>query len=261
MSIVRTVLRMSAVYALHNATWADDRVYDSDNRPLVDALTNETQPYITVYTDEDVRTDMSGRDIYQSTRSLILALEFGVAATVTDSSGDKQITIPATDEGMEVAVDILESQILNRLFGNVDSPWHDIIQDLVLRVVRIRSPRSASAERGARWAARQLSIQCDVISDPIRGLVLRDDHPIMRFIALAMTQSPTAPAAQLISNLLGSDIEPDWHLAQAWLGLTDAGVRSMGIAPLIKGDHTAPQLVEVDPAQEEWEYPVPSPED
>ena len=76
--------RMSAVAALRGSTWADDRVFDSDNTPLSQALTLNAaaKPYIVVYTDSDSRVDQNGTDVYGMTRELNLVLEIGVASKV-----------------------------------------------------------------------------------------------------------------------------------------------------------------------------------
>jgi hypothetical protein len=85
MSIIRPILRMCAVAALRERTLAERRVFDSDNTPLADALAQEPEqakPYITVYTDEDIRPGVSGRDIYAAERNLSLVLEIGAASAV-----------------------------------------------------------------------------------------------------------------------------------------------------------------------------------
>lgn len=261
MSLIRPIIRMCAIGALRGNTWAGARVFDSDNTPLIDALSTDAQPYITVYTDEDNRLDISGMDIYGSNRSLSLVLEIGLATAVVVGTGGAQIRIPATDEGMEAAIDILESQAMSALFGDPLNPWAEILRRIVMRIYRILSPRGGSAERGTRWAARRLVFVCDVISDPAPGTVLPEHHPVRAFIELASGSSPMAAAASLITKLLNTTEAPDWRVAQAWLGLTEAGIRSTGLAPFGVPDETAADLLVVSPEQEEWQESVPSPDD
>ena len=80
MSIVRAVIRQCAVAALRQKTWAEERVYDSNNAPLVDALTvgQDGKPYIVVFTDQDNMTDVTD-GVYGSVRQLDLTIEMGVA--------------------------------------------------------------------------------------------------------------------------------------------------------------------------------------
>ena len=109
MSIIRPILRMCAVAALRERTLAEGRVFDSDNTPLADALAQEPEqakPYITVYTDEDTRPGVSGRDIYAAERNLSLVLEIGAASAVVTEKDGVILQIPATDAGLELAVDI-----------------------------------------------------------------------------------------------------------------------------------------------------------
>jgi hypothetical protein len=41
-----------------------------------------------------------------------------------------------------------------------------------------------------------------------------------------------AKAAELIAKVIETDVMPDWRTAEGWLGLSDRGVRALGIAPL-----------------------------
>ena len=130
MSIVRMLTRLTAVAALRGRTWASDRVFDSDNTPLSQALTlNEAaKPYIVVYTDSDSRPG-EGTDLYASERELALVLEIGVASKIKDGEvGDEKLNIPQTDEGMEIALDMVEHQALAALFGDPQNDWAELLK-------------------------------------------------------------------------------------------------------------------------------------
>jgi hypothetical protein len=206
MSIIRPILRMCAVAALRERTLAESRVFDSDNTPLADALAQEPEqarPYITVYTDEDTRPAISGRDIYAAERNLSLVLEIGAASAVVmkrdDGSNEIALQIPATDAGLELSVDIVESQALAALIGHPQSRWGELFRRLVLRIERVQGQRGGSAERGSRWAARQI-----------------------------------------IERALGPATALNWRQAQAWLGLTEQGIRATGIAPPLGVEEEVP---------------------
>ena len=236
MSIIRMLTRLSAVAALRGATWADDRVFDSDNTPLSQALTlNEAaKPYIVIYTDADNRIDVAGHDIYAARRELTLVLELGVASKITGATGDAMLQIPQTDEGMEIALDMVEDQTIAALLGDPKSDWAELLKKFILRIDRMNGQRGASADRDRRWAARQLGIVCDVCSDMPPGVPVPDDHPIRKFIEVA-NDHPEAHmehAAEICEALVSRGAAPQWEQVQAWLGVRRVGLRAIGLAPL-----------------------------
>lgn len=248
MSLIRTVIRLSAVQALTNSTWAQDRVYDSDNTPLVDALMNKgTKPYITVFTDEDVRADISGKDVYAANRRMHLVLELGVASATKLNNGTETLTIPATDAGMELAVDILEGQALRAVLTDPQSQWGQLISDIVLSVYRVNALRGGMAERGGRWASRQLTLFLDTLSDPAPGTVLGPNHPVTRFFTMASAVPAMADAVEFMRASLSGAAAPDWIQSQAWMGLTRRATQAMGIAPVLEQDDTAAVLTQYGP--------------
>jgi hypothetical protein len=247
MSIIRPILRMCVVAALRERTWAEDRVFDSDNTPLADALVTvpgTTKPYITVYTDEDTRTEIAGRDIYGATRNLTLVLEIGVASAVRVEGTDQvEIELPATDAGMELSVDMVETQALAALIGDPRSAWGELLRRIVVAIQRAPSQRGGSAEKGTRWAARQVVLVCDVIADPAPGTVLPEDHAVRTFITMAKTAPPElrlAGAGEIIENILNATATSSWEQAQAWLGLTEKAVRGIGVAPPLDVEEEVP---------------------
>jgi hypothetical protein len=236
MSVVRMLTRMSAVAALRGQTWADKRVFDSDNTPLSQALMlNEAaKPYIVVYTDSDNRMEQNGTDIYGMRRELNLVLEIGVASKVEGTTGDAQLKIPLTDEGMELALDMVEDQALAALFGSPNNDWSELLKSFVLRVERLTGQRGASGDRDRRWAARQIGIVCDVISDLPRGVPVPEDHPISRFIEVAKMhpEADMDHAADICAALASREGAPEWERVQATMGLRRVGLRAIGLAPL-----------------------------
>ena len=236
MSIIRMLTRLTAVAALRGKTWADERVFDSDNTPLAAVLTTNAaaKPYIVVYTDADNRQDVSGTDLYGSRRELNLALEIGVASKVEGPTGGAMLKTPLTDEGMEIALDMVEDQAVACLFGDPQSDWAELLKGFVMKVERVSGQRGASAERDRRWAARQLAIMCDVISDIPPGLPVPTDHPIREFITVAEAH-PEAGMEHIIpicEALVNRSVAPDWLQIQASMGLRRIALRAMGQAPL-----------------------------
>jgi len=228
--------RLTAVAALRGNTWADDRVFDSDNTPLAQVLTagSGAKPYIVVYTDADNRLDFNGMELYGTRREMNLVLEIGVASKVEGETGGEQIKTPLTDEGMELALDMVENQALAALFGDPQNDWTELLKSLVIRVDRINGQRGASAERDRRWAARQLGIVCDVVSDLPPGVPVPAGHPIQMFIEVA-ENNPEAGMehiGSICAALVNQKTAPEWERVQATLGLRRLGLRAIGLAPL-----------------------------
>ena len=229
--------RLSAVAALRGNTWAADRVFDSDNTPLAQALTlnSEAKPYIVVYTDADNRTEVQVTDLNNTRRELNLVLEIGVASKVEGDIGkDAVIKTPLTDAGMEMALDMVENQALDALFGNPQSDWAELLKGFVLNVIRISGQRGASADRDRRWAARQLSIICDVASDLPIGVPVPDGHPIRNFVIVAEAHPEAGMdhAAEICEAIVDQEAAPEWEQVQATLGARRVALRAIGLAPL-----------------------------
>ena len=81
MSIVRACIRLATVAALRDRLWPAD-IFDSDNRPLEEALTQEPRPYVVVFTDDDDYEDIAGNEVTAAARTLLLVIEFGIAAPI-----------------------------------------------------------------------------------------------------------------------------------------------------------------------------------
>ncbi len=249
MSVLRTVIRMCAVAACRDRTWAEGRVYDSDNTPLLDALSEQAQPYITVFTDTDTVQNIEGRDLYTGERRLQLVFEFGIAAAakVVDNEND-ELDIPQTDQGMEALVDILEGQIIAAVLTDPDSPFGELLRQMINKIERAPSTRGGSEDRQTRWAARQLILVCDTISPPAPGVVLPSTHLIKQFISLIRLPENAnlqmSQAGDLIEKVLTITAYPDWKQGQAWLALTKAGIHGTGITPMPEGDLTGHEVTD-----------------
>src|SRR4029077_7787012 len=170
-------------------------------------------------------------DLYGMRREMSLVLEIGVASKVEGKTGEVEIKIPLTDEGMEMALDMVENQAIAALFGDPQNDWSELLKGFVLRVERLTGQRGAAAERDHRWAARQLNIVCDVISDLPPGVPVPDDHPIRTFIEVA-NKHPEADmdhAAQICTAFAADKGASEWEQVQAMLGVRRLGLRAIGL--------------------------------
>ena len=225
-------MRLCTVAALRDRTWAENRIYDSENAPLHQSIKREPTPYIVVYTDDDDREEMEGFDYNGANRALAVIIEFGLACALEPTDGGPTIRIPATDGAFELALDMIERQIVHALLHDPFSLWGELWRRLASRLVeKTASKRGGSAEGGARWAARQLVLRVDTVADPPAGVVLRDDHPIKAFISEARASNDMRGAADLLDASLATTATSSWRQAQAWLGLTEAAARGLGLGP------------------------------
>jgi hypothetical protein len=236
MSVIRMLSRLCAVAALRGRTWADERVFDSDNTPLSQALMlNEAaKPYIVVYTDADNRLDIGGTDLYSVRREMSLVLELGVASKVEGATGGVQLKTPLTDEGMEIALDMVEEQSISALFGDPMSDWAELLKLIVIKVDRVSGQRGASAERDKRWAARQLTFVCDTLADLPPGVPVPYGHPIQQFTEVSKNNPEAGMdhASEICTALINRTAAPEWRQMQAMLGIRRLGLRAIGLAPL-----------------------------
>ena len=227
---------MCAVGALRSETWAEDRVFDSDMTPLAEAVLGQAaKPYIVCYTDIDsiAPVDPQARLYDGMNRDLTLTIEIGVASALRQMADDGTPTGPiaiqfaATDEGMEFAVDLIESQVIAALIGQPKSRWGELFKIIVPRVTKMQSRRGGQAERGIRFAARQVRLVLETLSEPVPGFVPPEGHFIRQFINLAreMPQSGVIDAAAGIETMLYRTATPDWRQAQAFLGVTEEGAK------------------------------------
>jgi hypothetical protein len=233
MSVVRSCMRLCTIAALRDRTWAENRVFDSDNAPLDQSIKEQPTPYVVVFTDDDEHEEIQGFDFVGSQRDMLIIIEFGLAAAITIDD-ERTIRIPATDGGFEIALDMLERQIIHALLHDPFSAWGELWRGLAMKLSqRASSKRGGSAEGGARWAARQLLLHVDTFADPPAGVVLPDNHPIRQFIAAARISAIQGmpAAAELIEASLATVPISSWRQAQAWLGLTEFAARGLGLGP------------------------------
>lgn len=242
MSLIRSVVRLCAVAALRDRTWAESRVYDSDSTPLLDALnkqTKQTKPYITVFTDEHALSEIYGRDLYTSDTRMSLVLEYGIASAaqvkVKDEEGTETVlNIPQTDQSLELLVDLIETQIIYALVSDPNSPFGELLRRMINRFVRVPSIRGGASDKTTRWAARQMTMICDVISSPPPGVVLYPDHPVRDFMTMARSAEylhlGMKEAADIIDKMINEVAAPEFRQGQAWQGLTEKGIQGTGIS-------------------------------
>lgn len=233
MSLARLVMRIAAARALRGATLAEGRVFDSAIAPIDQTIAEERQPILIVTTD-DHEMEVTGRDLFHGNVSCDLVIEAAIAARIEVATGDDAeatIVIPHTDEGMELALDIMEHQIMAALTRE-RSGWSRVWMKLVPRVSRRLSRRGASVEKGVRFAARQIVLTCDLIEAPSDGAPIAKGTAWADLLGVMATDADLAPIAAMLRNEIEGAPLNEWRRVANMLGIHQNTVNAVGIGPL-----------------------------
>lgn len=237
MGLIRFAVRQCAARALRGATLAEDRVFLSVIDPL-DTKIGETRAPMLIVNTDDHKTAAEGRDITGGEHHLDLVIEATIASKVVTSGVDGQgeaveVTIIEADSGMDLTLDILEHQITRALLA--PGLWPDLFRRFV-PVVHSRNSRRGSDASGVRWAARQITITCDALSEPVGGEALSAGSVWGDFIAAMEGDAALAPVAPLIRGVIDGDAR-EWVRGAAMLNISHDIAVEAGFAPMV----TTPQ--------------------
>ena len=247
MSVNRTLLRLLTVKAIANRTLAEDRVRDSDVSDLEQMVSVTPKPVVVVYTDDQPGT-YRGRDLFSmETGHTLLVLQLSIAGATRDAltpdqapldaasaaagPGEPKFYFPETSAGLELAIDIMERQVMASL-ADPGNPWGQLWMSFVLRLGKRQSFRGGSSQQGTRFAARQINIEVEAASDPVPGA---PPSPRYQAIIDAIAADPNADfagLAPLISAALTLRPLSELQRAMAALGLTSQGARAIGLTGL-----------------------------
>lgn len=228
MSLAAFALRLSAIQALRGATYAGERVFDSTIDPIDFLAQQERQPFIVVST-EDEEADIEGRDLLYPSRKIALLIEFGLASKV--DAGD--IDIPHTDAGLEASLNIMHRQIMRAL--TIGGAWADLFREFSPRIEKLVSRRMADApKQGARFALRQVVLTCDTLADPDYGAAPEAGTAWARLLSAMDGDPELADFATVLRDAIIGDPLPSWRRRQAALGISEAGLAAIGLAPVFE---------------------------
>lgn len=231
MSLARLAMRIAAARALRGATLAEGRVYDSAILPIDETIAEERQPILIVTTD-DHELEVTGRDLFHGNVSCDLVIEAAIAARVEVVGEESMITIPHTDEGMELALDLMEHQVMAALTRE-RNPWSRVWMKLVPRISRRLSRRGASVEKGVRFAARQIVLTCDLIEAPTDGAAVGEGTTWADFLSVMAADTDLAPIAQMLRSEIEGTPLADWRRAANMLGILRETVDAIGLGPVL----------------------------
>lgn len=239
MSLARLAMRLAAARALKGATLAGDRVFDSAIDPIDQTIAETRQPVLIVYTD-DQDADITGRDLMHARVSCDLVIEAAIAARVEmqmpdGEGGETSIVIPHTDEGMELVLDIIEHQALAALTRE-RSDWSRVWMKLVPKITKRMSRRGASSEKGVRFAARQITITCDLIEAPSDGAPIPATGTWADVLAVMAADAQLGPIAEMLRAEIEGEPIADWRRAANMLGIDLETADALGLGPVLDLD-------------------------
>ena len=235
MAIAALFLRLATVLSLRGRTMAGDQVSDSAISPVDQRIADQRRPALVVYTDDFTAEQVEGRDLLTGQRALQISIEIVVADQVErtiEGEGGPQteisVSIPETDQGLELQLDLLERQTL-RVLQSDSSTWPELWRALIGRVHKVECQRGAGLKDGVRFAARQLLLTVQPLPEPGFG---KPAEGVWRRVLDAMGQEPDLQdlVPVLESEISGASLT-DWRVAQGLLGLTREGVDGIGLSP------------------------------
>jgi hypothetical protein len=230
MSLVAFAIRMCLQKALIDKTIAEDRVFDSMVTPL-DVKSDEMRlPIITVCTDDDQATTRNFELNTPDTRELDVIVELALASAVT-IDGEVQVTIPQTDAGLEASLNIMHRQVYRAVMDDAD-PWAALLREFLCSVGKVLVRRGAGADKGVRFAARQIIFNANPLFEPWFGAAPEADGVWDRLLTL-MAADPELDdlARALRASLIGEPL-PDWRVLQTSLGMSRLAISAIGLGPL-----------------------------
>jgi len=207
MSLARLAHRLTLVQALRGRTLAGQAVKDSAIPDIQDATAEAAQPYIAVYTDDQVGPQRhleppADGNSPTTMVGLKISIEIGVTA---QSEVPQEWDIPTTDAGIELTLDAIERQILIVLADEANG-WAELWRRLHRGDPAIKSIRGASAENGIRFAGRQIELTVQPLTDPPFGpaatgiwaqlLAALDAEPVLALparVLRSLLEAPTPP--------------------------------------------------------------------
>lgn len=243
MSLVSLVLRNLTALALSGKTLAGLEVRSSLLVPITEMQVVDPVPMIAVFTDRAKAddADIDGSDMLGSRGQVTLALELACITKVKvkdEANGDIEFVetdIPASDEGMEMVLDIIQRQSLAELQSG-DSVWASLWRECRIKVRAIVVERGTSIEKGSRIAARRVEIHLQVLGEPVPGKPLTAFWT--RLLAAFEADPRMATMAVMLRDLIEGRALPEWRQWQAELGMSDGAIGALRLGALDGSDGT-----------------------
>ncbi len=265
MSIAGTVLQFLTISALReNETLAGDAIIGTPIDPISQDFQKVSRPTVAVFTGEDRRTEITGRDLVNAGREIELSLQIYTPDAVKVLVDGKPVRIGTRGEGGDIVIDILARQIERALLAS-DTPSAILWRKLVTGIGSATAAPFMFETETVRIAVTEISYVCQTLNDPSFG-----DEDLQYFWADAIDAIKADPDYGAIGSWLEAEVQSPaglsaGRIAQADIGTTGEAAVELGIAEIEDPSDPVASImvvsnrstVTVDPATAEQEDPTP----
>lgn len=221
MSLIPFAVRICTVRAFQAVMPSSVIVVDSPQEPIDLLDTKEPKPIIAVYTGS-VATKYEGRNLLGGMPYLCVTVQVMLPETFTFSlSNNQTLTIDTRSQGAETALDVLW-RIGALALNSGDEPWANLWREFVLKVPQIRNSSYLIERSGVRVTAREVSIDCEPLHEPVLG-----GEPILAWATLIdlMRNDTKGDGLSALADWVESEIRngpdrPQTTRDAAYLGLS-----------------------------------------
>jgi hypothetical protein len=228
MSLTALAVRLSTVYALRGQTLAGNNVKDSPQNPLPALLDG---PQIVVYTGRH-STATEGKQLVGGDQTFDLSIHVHLPQSVDVTDGTRTLRLDQSSGGVGVVYDVIWRQIVRALMA-APGPWPEVWRSFVVKVGDVESePFLIEAGAGQRVMARGYVLGIETIHEPGFGAV-EAGTPWAMLLEAMRGEPALLPLADVVEHEIAAlDELPEWSKTRAALGLTEAGLAAIGLAPL-----------------------------
>lgn len=243
--LVRIALRIAVQEALRGRTLAGDNVLDSQISALdIDAdgglRTDQDRPFLAVYTDGGTIGPGNGVIPVFGPSSVELVIEGGISTAMVaenKETGETEIVglgLPATDAVMETTLDLMMRGVADALVDPAND-WAELVRQLFLDVAAVDRARVGQVANNTRLAAHEMRLRGTLIEEPTRGMPLGGTCFGAFLVKLEASGRPDLIKIKQAFEQVLSGASHDWLLVQRMLGISNAGLGALGLAPLALG--------------------------
>lgn len=253
MSLVSLAVRTCVVRLLRGRTWAG-LVQDSPIDPLADVIEGwgktggaKLTPVLAVYVDE-AQSEPQGRERSGPSQKLdVVIFIYLPPGPFVAAHGAGMVEFETRRSGGGAAMDLLVWQVQTALRDQANGPWIDIFQGFVHRFSNIQYRYVlVELEGGVRVPSAELRIKAEAAPEPISPSAPYGTW--QAFLAACAGDSALVSVGSLVqAAMAGPAGLPSWKQVQHDLGLSDAAIRAIGLAPQDAAETGSPAtLVETE---------------
>lgn len=245
MSLVSFAVRVATVRAIRAVLWSGITVEDSPQAPL--ELIDKGQPLIAVYSGT-TGADPVGRDIYGAARQVHVSIQCFLPEKITVPLGQDQITIDTRQRGAETVMDVIGRRILYGLIAS-EGTWAKVWRGFVQTTPQVVDSSYLVENVHIRASAREWTLHCDCLSEPLPGASLPANGPWPDLIAAMQADTDQPDNLAALANWVtyefqGGSTLPDWQIERIALGISTYALQATGGGNVEDDNSTDPVVTE-----------------